>query len=302
MNILNILKIIRVHIVVGGFLAFLLGVLLAIVEGGNFDYVRFIVGYFVVFLADLSTHYGNDYFDVEVDQFINKRKFFAGSGILVNNPDLRYISKIISIILLAGSNLLGAIGVFYLGFPIEFFVIILTASLLGWFYSSPPVRLVSRGFGEVIVGFVTGFAIPGLGYLAIRGQFDPLFFYFVIPCIMYGLTLSLSLHAPDIEVDQRGNKRNLSVRLGQRRIFLLIFAMVFSATLAFCIYAIHKTFFSVNFTVIASFSFVPLIAGLVGFIGFFQNKVNYLSTLNVGALFVFNIVMIVYLLLTAVGI
>ena len=52
MNILNILKIIRVHIVVGGFLAFLLGVLLAIVEGGNFDYVRFIVGYFVVFLAD----------------------------------------------------------------------------------------------------------------------------------------------------------------------------------------------------------------------------------------------------------
>ena len=302
MNIPNILKIIRVHIVVGGFLAFLLGVLLAIVGGGNFDYVRFILGYFVVFLADLSTHYGNDYFDVEVDKFVTKRKFFAGSGILVNNPDIRFISKIISIILLLGSNVLGALCVFYHGFPIEFFIVILTASLVGWFYSSPPVRLVSRGFGEIAVGFVTGFAIPGLGYLAIRGQFDPLFFYFVIPFILYGLTLSLSLHVPDIEIDQRGNKRNLTVRLGQRRVFLLIFVMVFSATLAFCIYSFQKSFFILNFAIIAVFSFIPLIAGIVGFKGFFQKKANYLSALNVMSLFIFNIVMIVYLLFIVLGV
>ena len=233
MNVPNLLKIIRVHIVAGGFLAFSLGVLLGIVGGGKFDFIKFISGYIVVFLADLSTHYGNDYFDVEIDKYVEKKKIFAGSGILVNNPDLRLLSKFISLALLIGSNVLAAITVVYLGFSIEFFVVILAASLVGWFYSAPPVRLISRGFGEIAVAFVTGFAIPGLGYLAIRGQFDPLFVYFVIPFILYGLTLSLSLHAPDVEVDRRCKKRNLAVRLGQRSSFFLNLIMVFSATLIF---------------------------------------------------------------------
>ena len=296
MNILNILKIIRVHIVAGGFLAFSLGTLLAIVGGGSFNPTRFVLGYIVVFLADLSTHYGNDYFDVEVDKYVEKKKIFAGSGILVDNPDLRLLSKIISLALLAGSNVLAAMIVVFLGFPIEFFIVILGASLVGWFYSAPPVRLISRGFGEIAVALVTGFAIPGLGYLATRAQFDSLFVYFAIPFILYGLTLSLSLHAPDIEVDRRGEKRNLAVRLGQRRSFLLILAMVFSATLTFCIYAFQNAFLFVDFGVIVLFSVIPLVAGLIGFVGFFQKEVNYHSALIVAALFVFNIIMIMYLL------
>jgi 1,4-dihydroxy-2-naphthoate octaprenyltransferase len=296
MNILNLLKIIRLHIVTGGFLAFSLGTLLAIVGGGSFDPARFVLGYVVVFLADLSTHYGNDYFDVEVDKYVEKKKFFAGSGILVNNPDLRLLSKFISLALLVGSNVLATMIVVFLGFPIEFFIVILGASLVGWFYSAPPIRLISRGFGEIAVAFVTGFAIPGLGYLAIRGQFDPLFVYFVIPFILYGLTLSLSLHAPDVEVDRMGDKRNLTVRLGQRRSFLLILVMVSSATLTFCIYAFQNAFLIVDFGVIVLFSVIPLVAGLIGFVGFFKKEVNYLSALNVAALFVFNMIMIMYLL------
>jgi 1,4-dihydroxy-2-naphthoate octaprenyltransferase len=296
MDILNLLKIIRFHIVTGGFLAFSLGTFLAIVGGGSFDPARFVLGYVVVFLADLSTHYGNDYFDVEVDKYVEKKKFFAGSGILVNNPDLRLLSKFISLALLVGSNVLATMIVVFLGFPIEFFIVILGASLVGWFYSAPPIRLISRGFGEIAVAFVTGFAIPGLGYLAIRGQFDPLFVYFVIPFILYGLTLSLSLHAPDVEVDRMGDKRNLTVRLGQRRSFLTILVMVCLATLTFCIYTFQNAFLIVDFGVIVLFSVIPLVAGLIGFVGFFQKEVNYLSALNVAALFVFNMIMIMYLL------
>lgn len=296
MNILNLLKIIRVHIVAGGFLAFSLGVLLAIVGGWSFNPARFVLGYVVVFLADLSTHYGNDYFDVEVDKYVEKKKIFAGSGTLVNNPDLRLLSKSISLVLLVSSNVLAALVVLFLGFPIEFLIVILGASLVGWFYSAPPIRLISRGFGEIAVAFVTGFAIPGLGYLVIRGQFDPLFLYFAIPFIMYGLTLSLSLHAPDIEVDRKGDKRNLTVRLGQRNSFLLILAMVSLATLTFCIYTFQNAFLVVDFYVIILFSLIPLVAGFIGFICFFRKEADYLSALNVSALFIFNMVMIMYLL------
>jgi len=298
MSTLNLFKIIRVHIVVGGFLAFSLGALLAIVGDGSFDYARFIFGYVVVLLGDLSTHYGNDYFDVEVDKYIERKKIFSGSGILVNNPNLRSLSKTISLALLVGSNVLAGIVVVFLGFPLAFFILFLGASLVGWFYSAPPLRLISRGFGEVAVAFVTGFAIPGLGYLAIRGHFDPVFLYFAIPFTMYGLILSLSLHAPDVEVDRIGGKRNLAIRLGQRRSFFLILAISFSATVAFWIYAWQNAFLIVDFGVVVLFSIIPLVSGVLGFVGFFQKKeVNQISALNIVALFVFNMLMITYLLL-----
>jgi 1,4-dihydroxy-2-naphthoate octaprenyltransferase len=192
---------------------------------------------------------------------------------------------------------LAVLLVLFLGAPLEFFIIILAASLVGWFYSAPPLRLTSRGFGEVAVACVTGFAIPALGYLAIRGQFDPLFVYFAVSFVMYGLILSLSLEAPDVEVDRKGRKRNLAVRKGEHAIFSLILALATSATLIFFVYSWLVTLALVDFGVVALFSIVPLMMGLVGFVGVFQKKcVNHFSALNVAALFFFNILMIAYLL------
>jgi 1,4-dihydroxy-2-naphthoate octaprenyltransferase len=297
MSIPKILKIIRVHIVVGGALAFSLGALLAVAGGGSFDPARFALGYLVVLFGDLSTHYSNDYFDVEVDKYIEQKKFFAGSGILVGNPGLRSLSRRISLTLLAFSNILAIGLVLFLGAPIEFFLVILGADLVGWFYSAPPLRLTSRGFGELAVACVTGFAIPGLGYLAIRGQFDPLFFCFAVPFVMYGLMLSLSLEAPDAEVDRKGGKRNLVVRKGARSVFSLVFALAVAAAVAFFVYDWFIASEVVDFGVVFLFSLAPLAAGLLGLIGIlWNNEVNQFSALNVGSLFVFNMLMVAYLL------
>jgi 1,4-dihydroxy-2-naphthoate octaprenyltransferase len=297
MSVPKILRVIRLHIVAGGVLAFSLGALLAIVGGGSFDLTRVVLGYTVVLLGDLSTHYSNDYFDVEVDRYIEQKKFFAGSNILVSNPNLRSISRFISVALWMSSNLLAVLLVLFLGAPLEFFIIILAASLVGWFYSAPPVRLTSRGFGEVAIACVTGFAIPALGYLAVRGQFDPLFVYFAVPFVMYGLVLSLSLEAPDVKVDRNGGKRNFAVRKGERSVFFLILVMATIATLTFCVYAWQITSPMVDFSVAILFSIVPLITGLIGLVRVFQKKeINRFSALNVAALFFFNILMIAYLL------
>jgi 1,4-dihydroxy-2-naphthoate octaprenyltransferase len=299
MNIPLVFRIIRIHIVLGGFLAFSLGALLAVAGGGRFNFIFFALGYLIVLLGDLSSHYSNDYFDVEVDKYIEQKKFFAGSNILVKNPNLRSISRSISIALLVSSNVLACILVFF-GVPIEFFIVILGASLVGWFYSAPPLRFISRGFGEFAVACVTGFAIPGLGYIAIRGQFDLLFVYLALPFIMYGLMLSLSLQVPDIEVDNKGKKKNLAVRLGQRRVYSLILAMASFAALTFWIYVWLNVILLADFWVVALFSFIPLLSGFVGYIaGFGKKKVNTISTLNVASLFVFNVLMIVYLLIIA---
>ena len=296
MGIPKIFRIIRGHIVAGGILAFSLGALLAIASGGNFELTKAALTYAVVLLGDLSTHYSNDYFDVEVDKYVERKKFFAGSTILVTNQKLRSLSKRISMSLLAFSNILAVVIVIFYGAPIEFLIITLGANFLGWAYSAPPFRLISRGLGEIAVAVVTGFAIPAVGYLVVRGQFDPLFAYFAVPFIMYGLILSLSLEAPDREIDLKGGKRNLVVRKGERSIFSIILAMALLATLTFFVYAWQITPAVLNLEIVVLFSIAPLTTGFIGFVRVLQKKsVDRFSTLNIVSLFLFNILMVAYL-------
>jgi 1,4-dihydroxy-2-naphthoate octaprenyltransferase len=296
-NATKLLKMIRVHIVAGGVLAFSLGALLALANGGSVNPALLVSAYFVMLLGDLSAHYSNDYFDVEVDRHIEQKKIFAGSAILVNHPNLRSMSKTIAISLLAGANVLAVSIFLFLGAPIEIFIVILGASLVGWFYSAPPLRLISRGFGEAAVACVTGFAIPGLGYLAVRGQFDPLFVYLAVPFVMYGFMLSLSLEAPDAEIDRKGGKRNFVVRKGERNVFLFILALTASATSTFFAYKWLVASAVLDMGVLTLFSIVPLTAALVGFAGVLQKRsVNRFSALNIASLFVFNMLTVAYLL------
>ena len=294
---LNVLRIIRLHIVAGGLLAFSVGALLAFVSGGSFNIERVALFYAIVLFGDLSTHFSNDYFDVEVDKQIGQRKYFSGSNILANHPELRPLSKSISISLLLFSIILALAAVVFLSSSIGILIIALGANLLGWFYSAPPSRLISRGLGEIVVALIVGLVIPGVGYLSVRGQFDLFFIYFAVPFVIYGLVLSLSLEAPDIEADQRGGKRNLGVRKGKRLLFSLILAMTLLATLTFAFYAWQIVKTPLDFGIISLFSIVPLATGLIGFVAILLKKnPGLFSTLNVGSLFFFNAAMVTYLI------
>jgi 1,4-dihydroxy-2-naphthoate polyprenyltransferase len=292
----QIFRIIRMHIVLGGVLAFTLGATLALVNGGVFNPVRFALFYLVVLLGDLSTHFGNDYFDVKSDQYIERKKFFSGKNILTNNPALRAQAKKISITLLILSNTVALLAVIFQIAPVELLIITLAANFLGGSYSVPPLRLVSRGLGEAAIALAVGFAIPAVGYLSVVGHFDFLFLYFVFPFHLYGFMLALSLEAPDIEVDRKVGKLNIGARTGKRTVFAIILAVSLAALMVFLFYAWHLVPVAVDFWWVTAFSAVPFAAGLVGFIAVFQNKaVNRYSTANVLSLFLFNVLMVAYL-------
>ena len=171
MDFLNVTKMIRGYIVAGGALSFSLGTLLGIIEGGTFKPAPVILCYLVVFLGDLSTHFSNDYFDVEIDKDA-QTTFFSGKKILVHHPQLRPAAKKISLTLLVLSNVTAAVLVLFFGAPTELLIITLAANLLGWIYSAPPLRLSSRTLGEVTIAVATGFIIPSIGYLSVKGQLD----------------------------------------------------------------------------------------------------------------------------------
>jgi 1,4-dihydroxy-2-naphthoate polyprenyltransferase len=292
----RIFKIIRMHIILGGLLAFTLGVFLALVNGDVFGPLRFALFYLVVLLGDLSTHFGNDYFDVKSDQYIERQKFFSGKNILVNCPALRAQAKKISITLLILSNAVAFLAFILQAAPIELLIITLGANFLGWFYSAPPLRLVSRGLGEAAIALAVGFAIPAVGYLAVKGHFDMWFLYFAFPFIIYGFMLALSLEAPDIEVDRKVGKLNIGARTGKRTVFSVILSAASAGLLWFLVYAWQLAYTSLDLRLVAAFSVVPFAAGLVGFATVFQKKdVNRYSALNVLSLFLFNVLMIAYL-------
>ena len=297
MNPLFTLRIIRPHIVAGGVLAYSLGVLLALVEGGTIIPPLVALCYGVVFLGDLSTHFSNDYYDAEMDAQINAKKFFSNKKILVNNPQLRSLTRSIALTLLTLSIILSAIIVIIFGAPIEFFVITFLANLLGWAYSAPPFRLASRGLGELTIAAATGFIIPSVGYLSVNSQLDPIFLTLSIPFMLYGFFLSLNLEAPDIHSDQKEQKRTLAVQIGKRNIFILVLIVPLFITLTF-LALLSLSSSSLYLGTFLLFSFIPLIACIIGFILFFQKRdLHRFSTLNICSLFLLITSLNVYLYL-----
>jgi 1,4-dihydroxy-2-naphthoate octaprenyltransferase len=187
---------------------------------------------------------------------------------------------------------IGIAGIMVVRFqaPPFFAVMAILANVAGWFYSAPPVRLSARGAGELVVAVSTGWIIPSAGYLVVRGRFDPLFLFCTIPFMLYGLMLSLSLEAPDSEVD-RPKRRNLVVRKGLR---VTVFSIVLTSAVAsvlFLSYAWLMITSVIDLRMITVFSLIPLAAGLFGAYAFFweTTNLNRISTLNVMSLFAFNL-------------
>jgi 1,4-dihydroxy-2-naphthoate octaprenyltransferase len=296
-QIVRLLKVTRMHIVLGGILAFTLGALLGITAGGIFNPFTIVLCYLIVFFGDLSTHYSNDYFDADEDRLVVRRKVFSGRKILVDNPNLLPSARWISLGYLTTSISIATVAVVFRVAPVELLIITAGANFLGWFYSAPPLRLVSRGLGELALALAVGFAIPAVGYLSVVGSLEGVFAFFALPFLLYGFMLGLSLEAPDIEVDRKGNKKNIGVRMGERVVFglILVSSVAAFAVFGFLYWLVTTTV--VNFWVVTVFAAIPLAAGILGFTCVFRKKkTDTFGAVNVASLFVFNLVMILYLI------
>ena len=288
MNALNLFHVIRVHIVAGGVLAFTVGALLAILEEGTLNLFHLALGYGVVFLGDLSTHFSNDYFDVKSDKQVKTKKLFSNKKILLENLNLSSIVKKIALILLIMSNVLAAFMVLFFGAPPEFFIIAFVANLLGWVYSAPPIRLSSKSIGELTIALATGFIIPSIGYLSVKNQLDFLFVYLTIPFVLYGFFLSLNLEAPDIQNDKKGQKTTLGVRIGPNNLFYLIITTSFLASLYVFVLMDYLSTNIIDLQVVFFLSLMPLAATITGFLFYFKEKnLHSFSNLNIISIFLF---------------
>ena len=232
---IDLLRVVRLPILLGGALGYALGALLGLASGAVFNPLQFVVCYGVVVLGDLSTHFSNDYFDVGLDR-VAPRKMFGGSNLLIARADLMSsaldVAKTLSLASIALAALAAVMGVSLIIIPL-----VLAANALGWLYSLPPIKLAYRGLGEAAIAVGTGFGVPAAGYLAVKGSLDTGFALVSLALVLYGFVLGMSLELPDLEADRAGGKMNLVARFGWRVSLLVALLLCVASTVILAVFS-----------------------------------------------------------------
>jgi len=86
--------------------------------------------------------------------------------------------------------------------------------VLSWAYSAPPLRLHSRGIGELVAMVIVTLFVPLIGFSAQATRLEPLAFVSAAPLCFLQFAMLLAVEFPDEAGDAVVGKRTLIVRIG----------------------------------------------------------------------------------------
>lgn len=218
---------------IGGVVFHALGIAIALYKGFPLNWAALVWGQVAITAIQLMTHYSNDYFDLPADRANTSSTHWSGGSRVLPDGLLPAWTA------LAGALVCGAIallailvlGLFVQPSPWTFFFPLL-ALLLAWEYSAPPLRLHSRGVGELTVAVIMPVLTPLVGYTFQVGMPDwlPLLAAFPLACFQVCMIISVDL--PDAAGDRQVEKHTLVVRLGPAAAARLYLACLTLAYLA----------------------------------------------------------------------
>ena len=262
-NLFKFIKLGKPQFAIFLFFYFSMGALLAVLFNAQFVLSKFILGYAIIFFSTWAVHYHNDYFDFNADHHVTPTAISGGSGVLVEHPEWRELSKRMSIALIGLTLVIAAVFTVVFSYSVWFFVYVLVSNILAWFYAAPPVKLSYRGLGE-FGNTAIGLLFPGLGYFALMGTLDLPFFIFIIPMVFLQLLFTSSVEIPDMEGDRLGGKKTWIAYRGREFGFKLIAISGFLAVISFIIMPLTNLFpASIDFRIFVLISLIPLILGII---------------------------------------
>jgi 1,4-dihydroxy-2-naphthoate octaprenyltransferase len=205
----------RPQFLVGGFLLFALGSVLARVAGATIDWQRYAWGQATITTAQWMTHYSNDYFDLEADRANSTPTRWSGGSRVLVTGTVAPRAALVASSLLGVCALIAALALSARpGAPRFVLPLCLLIIALSWCYSAPPLRLLSRGLGEVTTALVVTLLTPLLGFYAQNGVLRPALFLACFPLCCLQFTMLLTIELPDAAGDAAQGKRTLVVRHG----------------------------------------------------------------------------------------
>jgi 1,4-dihydroxy-2-naphthoate octaprenyltransferase len=219
-SVLAFVRLGRPQFLIGGFLLHGLGAAIAAAGGAPFFLRGFVLGQAAVTCIQLMTHYANDFFDVAADQAnTTPTRWSGGSRVLATatlSPMVAWhaarvllVLAIVSIVVVAVRGGPGGGGA----------AAALTVALgLAWAYSAPPLRLHSRGLGELTTAVVVTGLVPVVGFVAQTRSLHASAPLWCAIAPLFGLQfcMLLAIEFPDAVGDAAVGKRTLVVRLGGR--------------------------------------------------------------------------------------
>jgi 1,4-dihydroxy-2-naphthoate octaprenyltransferase len=220
----SLLVLTRAHFLAGGVIMYALGVIVAHAEGASLDPLRLIWGQLGVSAIQLMTHLVNEYYDAERDALITTRTLFTGgSGVL---PAGR-LGKQVAVRGATVCTLLAIAVAATIGWPLHsasatgVTLVYCLGLLIGYGYSAPPLRLMTRGLGELAAAATVALLTPLAGYGAAAGRLSPSLFWLGLPLLSMSAAFMIAVELPDLEADRPTGKRNWVVRLGRDRAGIL---------------------------------------------------------------------------------
>ncbi|MBD3157289.1 MAG: hypothetical protein GF309_00745 [Candidatus Lokiarchaeota archaeon] len=236
-------------IAVGGAVAFS--------ETGSFNWFLFALTIMSGVLIHMGTNAANDYFDHmsgNDDINVNYVKPFTGGSRMIQQGRLNPKDILsVSVSLLTIAALIG----FYLFLSVGWIVLILGlfGAFSGFFYAAPPIRLASKGIGEILVGL-------NFGILLIIGTYYVQTESFGLQPLLVSIPIALSISAvlwinefPDYQADKQVGKDTMVVRIGLRRASHVFVALILSVYILYAVFIISD---SINHYSSFVFCTVPL--------------------------------------------
>jgi len=205
----------RPQFLIGGLLLFALGSTLARAQGSGINWQRYAWGQATITAAQWMTHYSNDYFDLDADRANSTpTRWSGGSRVLVSGTVAPRAALAASVVLATAALIVACILAARPDSPPLVLPLALLIIVLSWYYSSPPLRLLSRGLGEVTTVLVVTLLTPLFGFYVQSGSLRPLLLLSCFPLCCLQLSMLLTIELPDAAGDAAHGKRTLVVRRG----------------------------------------------------------------------------------------
>lgn len=216
----------------GGVLLYALGAGIARYLGAPIDWGIYFIGQAYVTCMQLSAQYLNEYFDAPADQDNpNRTPFSGGSGVVGEGKLSRETvmwAALTSLTILASLTvvLISAVRLSPL-----LVTILLLAFAGSFFYSTPPVRLVSSGYGELITSILVANLVPTFAFVLQYSELHRLLVMSTFPLTALHLAMMIVFEFSDYLNDLRHEKLNLLVRVGWERGMVIHNVMILTAFL-----------------------------------------------------------------------
>ena len=199
----------------GAVLLYGFGVGIARFLGTSIDWSLYLLGQGIVTTLLLSAHYLNEFYDAPSDVENNNRTSFSGvSGAIGPGKLTRNTALVAAATSLTLMTSLSVLLLEQVNFS-PLIVIILILSFLGaFFYSTPPIRLASSGYGELTTSILVSNLVPAFAFILQFGEFHRLIAMSTFPLTALHLAMMLIFELPDYATDIKYGKQNLLLRLG----------------------------------------------------------------------------------------